>query len=137
MTPKIVKGITIPGREKSESSLVQIYSRLLLWVGVCGIASAGLLWLIGQPGAALGTLAATPAAMFNHWFLAKILAEPGVETKRIVVRTLLRTAIACTALFIGAQFGVDVMLGVLLGLNIEVLTYFGEALWAILRRGSA
>ncbi len=114
-----------------------IYSRLLSWVSACGVVLAGLLWAIGQSGAALGTLAATPVAVFNHWFLAKILAEPDVETKHVVVRALIRTVIACTALLIGAQFGVDVMLGVLLGLNIEVLTYFGEALWAILRRGSA
>lgn len=113
------------------------YSRQLSWVGILGVVFAGLLWAIGQPGASLGTLAATPVAVFNYWFLAKVLSEPGVETKRVVTRALVRTAIACTALFIGALFGVDVMLGVFLGLNIEVLTYFGKAFRAILRRGSA
>lgn len=133
-----MKRRTIPGAEESDSSLVNKEGRLLLLVGVVGVVLGGLLWRLGQPGAALGTVSATPVAIFNHWFLAKVLARTGtVETSEVMIRTLVRTAIACGGLLIGLQFGIDVMLGVLLGLNVEVLTYFGEALWAILRRGSA
>lgn len=135
---KIVKRRTIPGVEESDRSLKQNEGRLLLSVGIMGAVLAGLLWIVGQPGAALGVISATPVAIFNHWFLARILARTGmVETSDVVIRALARTAIACGALLLGWQFGIDVMIGVLLGLNVEVLTYFGEALWAILRRGSA
>lgn len=133
-----MKRRTIPEAEKSETSLVQNEGRLLLLVGIIGAVLGCFLWGIGQPRVALGTVLATPVAMFNHWFLAKVLARRGtVETSEVMIRTLVRTAIACGGLLIGLQFGIDVMLGVLLGLNVEVLTYFGEALWAILRRGSA
>lgn len=109
--------------------------RSLAIVGL-GIAAGLLLWLAGLGTASMGVVAVVPLALFNRWFVASAVRRGGLDVTggQVMMRVIIRTVLSIVALLIAYRFGLMAMLGALLGLNLEVLTYFGEVLFGRRRR---
>lgn len=94
--------------------------------------------VLGYPEAAAGAAAVIPVVALNRWITAGYVQRAKADDVRgIVLRAQVRTAIGIVALLLGSLFSVEAMLGVLMGLSVEVLTYLGEAVAVLLRRRGA
>lgn len=99
------------------------------------VGAALLAYLAGLPGVAWGALATLPVSLFNYYMIFSA-AHSNDESRKVqgklLKRSLLRMAISMAALLIGFKFGVEVMMGVLMALVAEMMTYMGDTVRLIL-----
>lgn len=102
------------------------------------MVAAGL--IIRQPLFSLGAILALPVSLLLHRWLAVSLVRveglPPLRAQNILLgRALLRMAFFLLILLAAAPLGAAFLLGVLSGLVLEMLSYFTEALWLVLKKG--
>lgn len=90
--------------------------------GVVTVASAALVRALISREMAIAILCTLPITIFRSW-LVKHALDRGVAPVRVVLRVFLRTGLSLSALAIGGILGTDIMIGVLMGLGMELITY--------------
>ena len=113
--------------------------RRLGWIAVtAGILSVSA-FALGFTQAGFGGLAATPVAMFNAYLIFAAVQRPASSNREIQVciakRTVLRMGLSIVVLLISLQFGVEFLIGALLGIVSEMWTYMGDAIRLMFTRG--
>ena len=102
----------------------------LYWIGLTVAVAAVIALLLGKAEVAVGAVCATPVGMFNYYLMARAMRTtdlpPRAAQGRILKFSLLRTLLAAATLFVAFAFGVDAMLGALIGVTAEMLTYMGD-----------
>lgn len=102
---------------------------------VAAIAALGL----GFPRAAAGIVAGGVLGLLNYNLFRKLVAEDedlsprGVQTL-LLLRSVGRMVVSWGALLLAVPFGVEAVFGVLIGLVLEIGTYYGDVLMLIIRR---
>lgn len=89
---------------------------------------------------ALGVLVGLPFSIFNFWLVASAVEglagmSPRKSQNRFMVRLFLRMLLAMAVLFISVRWGAHFMLGVAVGLILQVLTYFKDAVKLMAGKG--
>ncbi|MHB1125884.1 MAG: ATP synthase subunit I [Bacillota bacterium] len=96
----------------------------------CSLALAGIFYGFGSRSLALGILSGTPVGVFNYWMVASAVGghteDPRRAQNRFMGRALLRMGISMVALLMAAFVGPDFMIGVLIALILQMLTYFWD-----------
>lgn len=114
------------------------YSRQrVLWILVVAGAAAVIAFAIGRPAAGWGVLAATPVGIFNYYIMYSAVragdddvSNPEARQQaqiRLLKRSMLRLGISGVALLAAIRFGPEALIGVLVGIVAEMMTYMGEA----------
>lgn len=91
------------------------------------------LWLAGAKMTAMAGIAVLPLSLFHSWLTRSAIMKGG-SSSQVVLRTLIRTVLAVVALAVASYFGTEVLLGVLLGLSLEVMTHLVYGVQMLLRR---
>ncbi len=103
-----------------------------------GLGLAAGAWLAGWPQAGYGIVAGMPVGIFNYWLVASSVVRPGqdpLQSQRILMtRVLIRMGVAFAALAGAAPLGYQVLLGMLVGLSLQLLTYFGDVARTLIDR---
>lgn len=104
----------------------------LRWIAATAGLGALIAFALGNSEVALGAICASPVGMFNYYLMARAVRseadEPKVLQARILKYSLVRMVISAVALFVAFGFGVNVMLGALIGVTAEMFTYMGDTL---------
>lgn len=102
----------------------------LRWIGATAGIAAVIAFAFGNSELAWGAICASPIGMFNYYLMAKAMqskdATPEAMQGRILKYSLVRMLLSGLALFVAFGFGVYVMLGALIGVTSEMLTYMGD-----------
>lgn len=108
-------------------------NRMWTLVGLA-LAASALAYVIGFPLAALGVLAGTPVGLVNFQLMNSVRQRMGSDESGesygllVMQRTLFRLLLSAGAIFAAALVGMEFVVGVLVGVVLEVLTYLGDAL---------
>lgn len=85
--------------------------------------------------AAAGVLAGMPVGLLNYQMMFAVrrrLAEGDGDTSQqasaLMQRTMLRLLLSAGALLLASTLGPEFLIGVLVGVVLEVLSYFGDAM---------
>lgn len=102
---------------------------------VLGAVCAIIAYFVGFPMTATGVLAGLPVGLINFQMLHSLrqrLAEAdGTTTEQasaLAQRTMLRLLLSVGALLLASSLGPEFLIGVLIGVVLEVLSYFGDAM---------
>ncbi|MHB1418319.1 MAG: ATP synthase subunit I [Bacillota bacterium] len=111
----------------SQPSSITKYLQIIVF----SLVMAGIFYGLGSVPIALGILGGAPVGLFNYWLVASTVSgnteDPRRAQNRFMGRALLRLGISIVALLLGALLvGADFMIGVLLALILQMLTYFLE-----------
>lgn len=93
--------------------------------------AAGFSFGLGFPMAALGAIAGLPVGIANYYLIYSAVkrsaatGEKGIGTG-VLSRSFLRMVISLAALLAAARFGPEFLIGVLIGLIAEMVTYVGD-----------
>ncbi len=102
----------------------------LRWIGATAGIAALIAFAVGNSQIAWGALCASPVGMFNYYLMAKAMQSKGdspqVMQGRILKYSLVRMLLSAITLFVAYGFGVYVMLGALIGVTSEMITYMGD-----------
>lgn len=96
--------------------------------------AAAVALFVGFPMAAAGVLAGLPVAIINYWMMFTVrrqLAEAGggkVDLGPVVQRSLLRLLLSAAALLLASLLGPEFLIGALVGIVMEVFSYFKDAI---------
>lgn len=97
---------------------------------------AAIAWGVDFPRIAWGAVAALPVAMFNYLLVYRAVHktedDKSAAQAEILKSVLVRLVIALLALWIASRFGVEVMLGALMALVAEMISYMGDTVRLIL-----
>ena len=111
------------------------YNLNRIWTLVALAAfGAALALLIGFPMAAVGVLAGLPVGIINYFVMFTVrrrMAEAGsgqVDAGAMMQRTMLRLLLSATALLLASMLGPEFLIGTLVGVVMEVFSYFGDAM---------
>lgn len=102
---------------------------LLALGGVSALAA----YVIGFPRAAAGVLAGMPVGLINYQMMFSVrerFGEAGSTSElasALMQRTMLRLLLSAGALLLASTLGPEFLIGVLVGVVLEVLSYFGDA----------
>lgn len=104
----------------------------LRWIGAVAGLGALVAYALGSNEIALGAVAASPIGMLNYYLMVRAVRSPAGEPKdlqmRIVKFSAVRMLLSALALFVAFGFGVNVMLGALIGVTAEMFTYMGDTI---------
>lgn len=103
-----------------------------LMVGI-GLTLTAILWLLGVQRTALAVLAVLPLSLFQTWLTTSAIMNGG-SSARVVLRTSARTVLSIVAVAIASYYGTGAMVGVLIGLNLEIMSHLVYGVHMILRR---
>jgi len=102
----------------------------LRWIGATTGVAAVVAFALGNSEIAWGAIGATPIGMLNYVLMVRAVHGSGGDPKaapgRILKFSLVRTMLSALALFVAFGFGAYVMLGALIGVTAEMLTYMGD-----------
>lgn len=93
--------------------------------------AAGIGFALGFPMAALGAIAGLPVGIINYALMYSAVkrtaatGEKGIGTG-VLNRSFLRMVISMVALLLAARLGPEFLIGVLIGLIAEMVTYIGD-----------
>lgn len=121
------------GTSRVNRILTERYSMgRLRWIAAIAGLGALIAFALGNSEVALGAVFASPVGMLNYYLMARAVQshadEPKVLQTRILRYSLVRMFVSALTLFIAFGFGVDVMLGALIGVTAEMFTYMGDTL---------
>lgn len=121
------------GTSRVNQILTERYSMgRLRWIAATAGLGALIALALGNTQVALGAVCATPVGMLNYYLMARAVQseadEPKVLQARILKYSLVRMFVSAIALFVAFGFGVDVMIGALIGVTAEMFTYMGDTL---------
>lgn len=89
---------------------------------ILAAVAAAVLWIVGLGHMAIAIIAVLPVALFRTWLFRNAI-DRGLSAQRVVARALIRTVLSLTALIVGSLLGVEILLGVLVGLGVELIAY--------------
>ncbi len=89
---------------------------------------------------ALGVIVALPVSLFNVWLLAGAVKglkglNPRQAQNRFMFRALIRMIVSLSVLIVSIHWGIYFMLGVTVGLVLQMLTYFKDAFHFLFGKG--
>jgi hypothetical protein len=89
---------------------------------------------------ALGVIVVLPISLLNVWLLAGAVKSlkgltPRQAQNRFMFRALVRMIISLSVLIISIHWGIYFMLGVAVGLALQMLTYFKDAFTFLFGKG--
>lgn len=134
--------VALPAREPAEAVEVkpgEPTRRRAVTMALLGLAAAAVALLLGFPRAAAGVVAGGVLGLLNFELFRKLVAEDkglsprGVQTV-FLLRSVGRMVVSWGALLLAVPFGVEAVFGVLVGLLLEIGTYYGDVMMLILRR---
>ena len=100
--------------------------------------AAGIALAAGFPRAALGAVAGLPVAIVNYYLMYAAVKRSASAGQGIggglLGRSFLRMVISMAALLLAARLGPEFLIGVLVGLVAEVVTYIGDAVRLVFSR---
>jgi len=104
---------------------------------ILGLVLAGAAFFSGQSSVAVGIAAGMPISALNYYLMVSAV-DGAAEAKKaqtfFLRRFLYRTVISFAALFLSLLVGVRFMLGVAVGLTLQVLVHILEGVSLILDR---
>lgn len=109
------------------------FNRIWILVALAAFGAA-LALLLGFPMAAAGVLAGLPVGIINYlmmFTLRRQMAEAGgaqVNAGAMMQRTMMRLLLSATALLLASLLGPEFLIGALVGIVLEVFSYFGDAM---------
>lgn len=86
------------------------------------VLGAALVRLLASRPMALAVLGTLPVSLLRTWLFRSGI-ERGLPAARMVGRAMVRMVLSVGALIVGALFGAEVLLGVLIGLCMELAAY--------------
>lgn len=95
---------------------------------------AALAYFVGFPMAALGVLAGLPVGLINYQMMFAVRqqlasgGDAGQQAGALMQRTMLRLLLSAGALLLASALGPEFLIGALVGIVLEVLSYFGDAM---------
>lgn len=107
-----------------------------------GAVSAVAAYVIGFPMAAAGVMAGMPVGLINYQMMFTVrqrLADGSSASEQagaLMQRTMLRLLLSAGALLLASLLGPEFVVGVLVGVVLEVLSYFGDAMRMFLGRAT-
>lgn len=108
-------------------------------MAVMGLVAAAVAYALGYPRAAAGVLAGGALGLINYGALRKLVAGGSELTPRgtqalLLLRSVGRMVVSWGALLLAVPFGLEAVFGVLIGLLLEIGTYYGDVLRLIIGR---
>jgi hypothetical protein len=107
-----------------------------------GLVLAGVGALIGETTVTLGVLAAIPVSLFNYYYVAGAIPDKLGENEtprqihnRFMGRALVRFIVSCTAILLAILGGAEFVLGVAIGLVLQMLSCIFDILQLGLSKG--
>lgn len=102
---------------------------------VLGAVLALIAYFVGFPMTALGVLAGLPVGLLNYQMVFAVRqqwtqaeqGQAGEQASALAQRMMLRLVISGAALFFASQLGAEFLIGVLIGVVIEMLSYMQDA----------
>jgi len=86
------------------------------------VLGAALVRLLASRPMALAVLGTLPVSLLRTWLFRSGI-ERGLPAARMVGRAMVRMVLSVGALIVGALFGAEILLGVLIGLCMELAAY--------------
>lgn len=104
-------------------------------LAVLGAVLAGVAYGAGFPMAAVGVLAGLPIGLLNYQLMFSVQQQwakapsghSGQYASALGQRMMLRLVISGGALYLASTVNPEFLIGALVGIVIEVLSYFGDA----------
>lgn len=106
---------------------------------VLGLIAVAVALGIGYPRAAAGVAVGGSLGLVNYGLSRRLVAGGSDLTPRatqalLLMRSVGRMVISWLALLLAVPFGLDAVFGVLVGLLLEIATYYGDVIMIIARR---
>lgn len=108
-------------------------------MAVLGLVAVAVALGIGYPRAAAGVAVGGSLGLINYGLTRRLVAGGAELTPRgtqalLLMRSVGRMVISWLALVLAVPFGLDAVFGVLIGLLLEIATYYGDVVMLIARR---
>ncbi|MBZ4687928.1 MAG: hypothetical protein PWQ96_706 [Clostridia bacterium] len=116
------------------------FKNRVVQIVVFGLITAALGYLFVDHRFGIGVIAGLPFSIFNFWLVASAVEglegeSPRRSQNRFMLRSFLRMFISMAVLFISIKWGIYFMLGVAMGLILQMLTYFKDAVKLLSGKG--
>lgn len=112
----------------------QLYNpQRIVWIAMTAVIASGAAYLAGFPKASIGVLCGAPVGMLNFYLMytaSKKQTEKAVKGQidmGLMQRSLMRIVISMGALLLALRFGPEFLIGTLVGVVAEMITYMGDA----------
>lgn len=117
----------------------EVSQRRTVAIAMMGSVAAIAAYGLGYPRAAAGVVVGGALGLLNYSLLRKLVAGGAELTPRgtqvvLLMRSVGRMVVSWGALLLAVPFGIEAVFGVLIGLVLEIGTYYGDVLMLIIRR---